>query len=429
MANLGEAARSAPSSNERELLLVRYRDVRDASTAICAPLAIEDHVVQPIPDVSPPKWHLAHTTWFFEAFVLGPFQSGYQPFHPAFDGLFNSYYLTHGSPWPRPRRGHLTRPTVDEVRSYRRHVDAAMAEFIPDIDAADWPAVQTRIELGLNHEQQHQELLLTDIKYILGLNPLRPTYRSLTTPPSGADAPALWLEFEGGTHAVGHAGQGFAYDNEGPRHAVLLQDFALASRPVTNAEYLAFMEDKGYARPDLWLSDGWARMQRESWQAPLYWEAIDGTWHHMTLGGLRPVDPQAPVCHVSHFEADAYARWAGRRLPTEFEWEVAASTLPVTGNLRDADLLQPAATAEGKGLQQMYGDVWEWTASPYMPYPRYHPASGPIGEYNGKFMSGQMVLRGGSCATPADHVRATYRNFFYPGDRWQFSGIRLGDDR
>jgi len=429
MAKLDEGMRSLPSMDARELLLTRYRDVRNASADLCAPLAIEDHVVQPMPDVSPPKWHLAHTTWFFEAFVLGPFLPGYRPFHPAFDGLFNSYYLTHGSPWPRPRRGHLTRPTVAEIRDYRRHVDAAMAGFVPAVDEADWPAVHARIVLGLNHEQQHQELLLTDIKYILGTNPLRPAYRPLAAPPPGTSAPARWQEFGGGTHQAGHAGGGFAYDNEGPRHAVLLQDFALASRPVTNAEYLAFMQDGGYVRPDLWLSDGWARMQSEGWQAPLYWEQLDGTWQHMTLGGLRPVDPHAPVCHVSHFEADAYARWAGRRLPTEFEWEVAASTLPVAGNLRDADRLQPAAAPMSTGLAQVYGDVWEWTASPYMPYPRYRPAGGPIGEYNGKFMSGQMVLRGGSCATPADHIRASYRNFFYPGDRWQFSGIRLADDR
>ncbi|MEW5972471.1 MAG: ergothioneine biosynthesis protein EgtB [Pseudomonadota bacterium] len=426
---LDEASRSEPSADPREQLLARYRDVRHASTVLCAPLAIEDHVAQPMPDVSPPKWHLAHTSWFFEAFVLGAFLPGYHPFHPAYDGLFNSYYLTHGSPWPRPRRGHLTRPTVAEVQDYRLHVDAAMAEFIFDAGEADWPAIRSRIELGLHHEQQHQELLLTDIKYILGLNPLRPAYRVLAVPPSGTDAPLHWHEFEGGTHKVGHAGNGFAYDNEGPRHDVLLQDFALASRPVTNTEYQAFMDDGGYARPELWLSDGWNRIQRESWQAPLYWEQVDGAWHHMTLGGLRPVDPHAPVCHVSQFEADAYARWAGKRLPTEFEWEVAAGGQKVAGNLRETDLLQPAAAPAGGGMRQMYGDVWEWTASPYLPYPRYRPSSGPLGEYNGKFMSGQMVLRGGSCATPAGHIRASYRNFFYPADRWQFSGIRLADDR
>lgn len=414
---------------ERAQLLEHYRRVRHDSIALCAPLAIEDHLPQPMADVSPPKWHLAHTSWFFEAFVLGAFLPGYRPYHPVYDGLFNSYYLTHGTPFPRPQRGHLSRPTVEEIHAYRRHVDAAMSEFILDADEARWQDIQTRVALGLHHEQQHQELLLTDIKYIFALNPLRPAYRELGEPVSQPVAEPRWHTVEGGLHEVGHAGPGFAYDNEGPRHTVLLQDFALATRPVTNAEYLVFMGDGGYDCPELWLSDGWSRVQSEHWRAPLYWEQIDGAWHHMTLSGLRPVDPYAPVCHVSFYEADAYARWAGHRLPTEFEWEVAAGNLPRSGNLRDADLLQPMAAPPGSGLRQMYGDVWEWTASPYLPYPRYRPACGPLGEYNGKFMSGQMVLRGGSCVTPDDHIRASYRNFFYPKDRWQFSGIRLADDR
>ncbi|MEW6766080.1 MAG: ergothioneine biosynthesis protein EgtB [Pseudomonadota bacterium] len=418
-----------PPLQEREQLLERYRRVRHDSIALCAPLTIEDHVPQPIPDVSPPKWHLAHTSWFFEAFLLDPFQPGHHDFHPAYDELFNSYYLTHGTPYPRPHRGHLARPTVSEVHAYRQHVDTAMAELILHADEMTWPDVQARAVLGLNHEQQHQELLLTDIKYIFALNPLRPAYRELAEPPARPAPTLRWHTVEGGPREIGHAGRGFAYDNEGPQHVVLLQDYVLASRPVTNAEYLAFMADDGYKRPELWLSDGWRLARREGWEAPLYWERVDGAWHHMTLGGPRPVDPHAPVCHVSHYEADAYARWAGHRLPTEFEWEVAAASLPMTGNLRDADLLQPMAATPGSGLRQMYGDVWEWTASPYAPYPRYRPARGPLGEYNGKFMSGQMVLRGGSCATPDDHIRASYRNFFYPKDRWQFSGIRLADDR
>ncbi len=412
----------------REALLDRYRRVRRASENLCRPLEVEDYVIQTMPSVSPPKWHLAHVTWFYETFLLGRFQPGHRPFHPDFDYLFNSYYVTHGTPYPRPRRGLLARPTVREIFDYRLHVDQAMEWLILDCRDADWPAVAERVELGLNHEQQHQELLCTDIKHIFGQNPMRPAYCQLPAPPR-REAPAMTrCEFEGGVVEIGHAGEGFAYDNEGPRHRVFLQDFALASRPVTNAEYLEFVRDGGYQRPEFWLSDGWAAVCREGWRAPLYWEEHDGRWFQMTLAGLRELDPGAPVCHVSHFEADAYASWAGARLPTEAEWEHAAGSRPVAGNFVESRYLQPAVAA-GDGLVQLFGDVWEWTASPYTAYPGYRPAEGAIGEYNGKFMSGQMVLRGGSCATPESHIRATYRNFFYPHERWQFAGIRLAEDR
>ena len=412
----------------REALLARYREIHRASERLCEPLQTEDYVIQTMPDVSPPKWHLAHVTWFFETFLLSVFRPGYKPFHPDFDYLFNSYYVTHGQPFPRPRRGLLARPTVREVFEYRTHVDQAMEWLILDCPAEDWGVLEERVVLGLNHEQQHQELLCTDIKHIFAQNPMRPAYCQLPVPDSHQVPPMEWHAFEGGVVAIGHAGEGFAYDNEGPRHRVYLQDFALASRPVTNGEFMQFMEDGGYQRPEFWLSDGWATVQSHDWRAPLYWEKQNGRWMHMTLGGLRPVDPAAPVCHVSYFEADAYASWAGKRLPSEAEWEVVAAGCPIEGNLRESNFLQPAGT-DREGLAQLYGDVWEWTRSPYAPYPGYQPAEGAIGEYNGKFMSSQMVLRGGSCATPASHIRSTYRNFFYPDDRWQFSGIRLAEDR
>ncbi len=420
----------------REALRGYYRRVRDDSARLCAPLAIEDYGLQTMPDVSPAKWHLAHTSWFFEAFVLQRFAAGYQVFHPAFDHLFNSYYLTHGEPFARPQRGFLSRPTVAEVYRYREAVDAAVAELIDRVDERRWPAVAALLVLGLNHEQQHQELLLTDLKHAFSLNPLRPAYRDdLPEAPHAVPGDAGWTAFPAGLYEIGSAKDGFAYDNERPRHRVWLEGFALADRPVTNAEFLAFVEDGGYRDPRWWLSEGWATVRTEGWQAPLYWERRDDGWWQFTLGGMRPLDLGAPVCHVSHFEADAFASWADRRLPTEAEWEVAAAGLaggdsaPVSGNLRDAGYLQPVAAAPGAGLRQLFGDVWEWTASPYTAYPGFRVPDGPVGEYNGKFMSGQMVLRGGSCVTPADHIRPGYRNFFYPRDRWQYSGIRLAEDR
>ncbi len=407
-----------------------YRRVRADSQAICRPLEVEDHVIQTMPDVSPPKWHLAHTSWFFETFLLQAFGDGYSLFNPVFDHLFNSYYVTHGQPFARSRRGLLARPTVAEVYRYRAAVDAAMLALIESAPATDWARIAPLLELGLHHEQQHQELLLTDIKHIFAQNPMHPAYRPLPLPPAQAKSPPVdWKRFDGGLCEIGHSKSGFAYDNEGPRHRVWLEPFALASRPVSNREILAFVDDGGYAEPALWMSDGWTQVQAAGWQAPLYWLQRDGDWLQQTLGGLRPLDLEAPACHLSFYEADAFARWSGKRLPSEAEWELAAATAPIAGNFREAGFLQPVALQHpGAGIEQMFGDVWEWTCSPYGPYPGYRSPAGTIGEYNGKFMANQMVLRGGSCVTPQDHIRASYRNFFYPGDRWQFSGLRLADE-
>lgn len=409
-------------------VLARYLAVRHETELLCEPLAIEDYGIQAMPDVSPPKWHLAHTSWFFENFVLQPCLPGYQVFHPRFGYLFNSYYQTVGSFFPRPQRGLLSRPTVEEVYRYRAHVDAAMTEAIAD--AARRDQIIFRTVLGLHHEQQHQELLLTDIKYNFAFNPLRPAYRSAPEP---ADKPPVllqWLAYDGGLREIGFSGTGFAYDNETPRHTVYLENFQLASRLVTNGEFLAFIEDGGYRRADLWLSDGWIAVQQRDWRAPLYWENSDGEWWIMTLAGLRRLNQDEPVCHVSFYEADAYARWCGKRLPTEAEWEVAAQNLEPRGNLREAGLLHPAAAGPGARNEpvQLFGDVWEWTQSPYRPYPGFRPLDGSLGEYNGKFMCNQLVLRGGSCVTPQSHITAIYRNFFYPADRWQFMGIRLASN-
>lgn len=408
----------------------RYRAVRDVSLAICAPLEVEDHQIQTMPEVSPPKWHLAHTSWFFETFVLRRALPGYRVFDPAFEYLFNSYYNAVGRQFPRPRRGLLARPTLATILEYRRHVDAAMERLLEGDSAAPDSEVRQIIELGLHHEQQHQELLYTDIKHILSVNPLAPAYEPrLRIPPSADPGPLRWIERERVHATVGHAGGGFAFDNELPAHTVDLPPHAMASRPVTNEEYRAFIEDGGYRRAQLWLSDGWAECRKQQWEAPLYWRKDGDQWQEFTLGGLRPLDPNAPVCHLSFYEADAYATWAGARLPREEEWEALAQTVPVRGNLADAGWLHPAAAAEtDAAVTQLFGDVWEWTASAYGPYPGYRAAPGAFGEYNGKFMCNQMVLRGGSCVTAADHVRASYRNFFYPRDRWQFSGIRLARD-
>ncbi|WP_022949263.1 ergothioneine biosynthesis protein EgtB [Methylohalobius crimeensis] len=413
-------------------LLDRYREVRRLSEELCQPLATEDYIIQTMADVSPPKWHLAHCSWFFERFLLRPHLQDYRCFHPRYDYLFNSYYESVGRFWPRPRRGLLSRPTVDEITAYRKHVDEGMERLFAGCATVAWSEAAPLIELGLNHEQQHQELLLTDIKHIFAVNPLRPVYREMAEPhPAGLETiPLKWHEFEGGLHSIGDSGEGFAYDNEGPRHRVHLEDFRLASRLVTNGEYLAFMEAGGYREPRYWLSEGWAKVREEGWEAPLYWEKRDGEWWQMTLSGMRPVAAEEAVCHLSYFEADAYARWAGRRLPTEAEWEVAAARQPIDGNFLESRALHPRpapSTAENRPLQ-LFGDVWEWTASTYAPYPGYRPPAGPIGEYNGKFMCSQMVLRGGSCVSSRTHLRASYRNFFYPKDRWQFSGLRLADN-
>ncbi len=402
----------------------RFAEIRATTMRITEALSAEDHMLQSMPDASPTKWHLAHTTWFFETFILESYATGYRPFDSRFKYLFNSYYKQLGGHPYRGARGLMSRPSLEQVHAYRAHVDAAVKEFLEN--ASD--VVLDLIELGLNHEQQHQELILTDIKHGLWSGPLRP--EPMTNASSGASVSRLdWTEIEGGIHLVGHDGRGFAFDNESPRHEVLLRPFQIASRAVTSAEYLEFMQDGGYRRPDLWLSDGWDMVCAQGWNAPLYWELRDDAWWRFVLNGtaeagLKAVDPAEPVCHISFYEADAYARWRGARLPSEEEWEIAAVRAPAKGTLLEDQVLHPQP-ARAEGYRQVLGDVWEWTASPYLAYPGFKPAAGAVGEYNGKFMCNQFVLRGGSCATPASHIRATYRNFFPPHARWQFSGIRL----
>ena len=396
--------------------------IRGLTDRLAEPLTAEDMLVQPMTDASPTKWHLAHTTWFFETFVLAPRKPGYRDFDPHFRFLFNSYYNAVGARPNRDRRGSFSRPGLDAVRAYRRYVDEQVQELLAGEPV---PEALSIVELGLHHEQQHQELIVTDIKCVFGTNPLRPAYRERAAEPVATAPPQRWLGFEGGIHAVGYAGSGFCFDNELERHEVLLRPFRLASRPVTNAEYVEFMADGGYSRPELWFAEGWDTIRAQGWEAPLYWERRDGGWHTLTLAGTRGVEPSEPVCHVSFFEADAYARWAGARLPTEFEWEAAAAGEAVEGNFLESERFHPAPATTSRPLAQLFGDIWEWTASPYVAYPGFRPASGALGEYNGKFMSSQMVLRGGSCATPRSHIRASYRNFFPPSARWQFSGIRL----
>ncbi|MCR4301392.1 MAG: ergothioneine biosynthesis protein EgtB [Sulfuricaulis sp.] len=421
------AADTSPAP--REALADRYISVRRLSEALCRPLMPDDYGLQAMPDVSPVKWHLAHTSWFFETFLLKPFLTGYLPFHPQYEHLFNSYYEQVGTPFPRPQRGLLSRPTTEEIYRYRAQIDEAMATLLSSIDPPRLAQVATRVELGCQHEQQHQELLLTDIKYNFSINPLKPAYRTdLPNPMGDLATPLEWVEQPGDVQEIGHDGTGFAFDNESPRHRLLLATFALGSRLITNGEYLEFIEAGGYQRPEYWLADGWRGAREKSWQAPLYWEMDHGRWQVFTLAGMRALNEQEPVCHVSFYEADAYARWAGKRLPSEAEWEVLASRQTIRGNLRENGYLHPLPASEEKPAQ-LYGDVWEWTRCPYVPYPGYRPAAGALGEYNGKFMVNQLVLRGGSCVTPADHVRASYRNFFYPADRWQFTGIRLAVDR
>jgi ergothioneine biosynthesis protein EgtB len=408
-------------------LAARYRAVRKLTERLRAPLSAEDCQAQSMDDASPTKWHLAHTSWFFETFALAPSCSGYRPFRPEFQHLFNSYYQQVGPQHPRPQRGLLTRPALDEVLAYRAHIDRHVLELLAGASGRAEP-VATVVELGLHHEQQHQELILTDAKHLLAANPLRPAYRAAapaSCPPASSPG---WQAFPGGLREIGYHGYGFAFDNEQPRHRVALTPFALANRLVTNAEFLAFVADGGYARAPLWLADGWAAVQARGWQAPLYWERRGDAWWQFTLAGAQPLAPDEPVCHVSLYEADAYATWAGARLPTEVEWEVAAAAVRVDGNLLDSGRLHPAAAPGGTGMRQLFGDVWEWTRSAYGPYPGYQAPAGALGEYNGKFMCNQLVLRGGSCATPASHIRATYRNFFPPDARWQFSGIRLAKD-
>ena len=461
-------------------LVDRYVEVRGTTEELAAPLSAEDQTVQTMPDVSPTKWHRAHVTWFFETFLLTPSLRGYAEYDPAYGYLFNSYYETVGRRHPRPERGHLSRPGVEQIASYRAHADRAMLDLLAsELE----PATEDLVRLGLNHEQQHQELLLMDIKHVLSCNPLRPSYSadpvprpitlegepssdwrasggppprtrggmsvntasSVVRPPAGGGS--SWAEFPGGLVTIGNtgcsgAGGEFCFDNEGPVHSTYLEPFALARTPVTCADWLAFMDDGGYGRADLWLSEGWAAVNAGSWSCPGYWSRAGDAWELFTLNGPRPVDPAEPVCHVSYYEADAFARWAGARLPTEFEWESVAVDQPVRGNFMDSHLFHPTSGPPGPSMPngssepepcragsgevtKMFGDVWEWTASPYVPYPRFSPAPGAVGEYNGKFMVNQQVLRGGSCVTPPGHIRATYRNFFPASARWAFSGLRL----
>jgi ergothioneine biosynthesis protein EgtB len=413
------------TSQECDKLLTEFLSVRNYTEQLCSPLATDDYQLQSIVQTSPPKWHIAHVTWFFEAFILSPCLPGYKPFHRDFDFIFNSYYYTHGMMHPRPRRGMLSRPTTEEVYRYRAYVDEYMQALISDPSHIKWSELVFRVTLGLNHEQQHQELLLMDVKHNFSVNPLKPAYRTDLPSPPGQSRPMHWREREGGIYRIGHAGDGFAYDNETPNHEVLLRDHRLADRFVTNGEYLAFINDGGYSDPALWLSDGWALIQGENWQHPLYWQQEEGEWSQFTLGGMRELNLQEPVCHLSYYEADAYARWAGKRLPLEAELETLLQQQSITGNFADSDVLHPAPAGE---QGQWFGDLWAWTASPYTAYPGFKPLAGTFGEYNGKFMSNQMVLKGGSCVTSANHVRASYRNFFYPNERWAFTGLRLAED-
>ncbi len=408
----------------------RLFETRRLSLELAEPLSAEDMTVQPMDDASPTKWHLAHVTWFFETFILAKHLPGYRAFDPDFNYCFNSYYESQGPRQPRPKRGVLTRPSAERVFAYRAHVDEALAKLLAR-GVGPGSEITRLVEVGINHEQQHQELLLTDILALFAASPLQPAYRTRQQPVSQAAPESLnWIDFAGGIRQVGHDGKGFAWDNEAPRHDALIHPFRLAGRLVTSGEWLDFMADGGYRTAALWLSDGWATVNREGWQAPLYWEERDGAWLAMSLEGLQSVERASPVAHVSYFEADAFARWAGKRLPTELEWEVAAQDLPVAGNTlatRSLRPLPPDAPANGRP-RQMFGDVWEWTQSAYLPYPGYRPPAGALGEYNGKFMVSQQVLRGASCATPEGHTRATYRNFFYPHQRWQFMGLRLATE-
>jgi ergothioneine biosynthesis protein EgtB len=419
-----EATRPAEprTSNAPSELAARFAAVRRRTTELCAPLSAEDSVIQAMPDASPAKWHLAHTTWFFETFVA----SG-EPFDPSFVFLFNSYYEAVGPRVERARRGLLSRPSLDRVHAYRAAIDDRVLRALAAGSLDD--EARARLELGLHHEQQHQELILTDLKYTLGTQPMQPAYRELARTAAAAAAPMTWHADAGGIVELGATDAGFAFDNERPRHRVLLAPYRLATRPVANAEVLAFIADGGYRDHRLWLSDGWAQVQAARWEAPLYWSRRDGAWAIYDLAGVRAVDPGESACHLSLYEADAIAHWLGARLPTEAEWEHAAATASLAGNFADAGRLHPDHAAPGSTpFAQLFGDVWEWTASSYSPYPGFRPLAGALGEYNGKFMSSQHVLRGGSCFTPADHIRRSYRNFFPPAARWQMTGIRLASD-
>jgi ergothioneine biosynthesis protein EgtB len=421
---------SSPARVER--LLARFHQVRNFTDALSSGLEPEDCVVQSMADVSPTKWHLAHTTWFFETFILKKFVPGYRPEIPQYAYLFNSYYNAAGDMHRRDLRGLISRPTVSEAQRYRASIDSHIDSLLSDAGEKLLDEIEPILVLGIHHEQQHQELLITDIKHVFAQNPLYPVFRErkidIALPKT---APIQFLDFEEATVEIGYDGPGFAYDNEGPRHRALVPAFSLASRPITNGEYISFIDDNGYTRSEFWLSLGWMTVNEQRWQAPFYWAKRDGAWWNFSLSGFRPVDKSEPVTHVSYFEADAYANWAGARLPTEFEWERAASDCPVEGHFVEDENFHPHASTRAehdRHLHQMFGDVWEWTRSAYSPYPGYRAVAGALGEYNGKFMCNQYVLRGGSCATSRTHIRRTYRNFFQPEKRWQFTGIRLARD-
>lgn len=412
-------------------LAERFDAVRTQTEHLCEPLDTEDYVVSSMADVSPTKWHLAHTSWFFETFILGPYASGYRSPNPRYAYLFNSYYVQAGERHCRAMRGLVTRPTVREVFEYRAHVSEAMRKLLREINEDPAHPAYPLVVLGLHHEQQHQELLVTDIKHVFWMNPLRPVYRERSVLPARALPKSAWKSFEGGVHRIGHQGDGFSFDNELPAHREFLEDFTLASRLVTNGDYLDFINDGGYKRSELWLSTGLAMVQDGKWEAPFYWERADQGWTEFTLAGTKPVVLDEPVCHVSYYEADAFARWAKRCLPTEAEWEVAARGAPLEGTFVESEHFHPAPVSEAAissgELTQLYGDVWQWTQSAYVGYPGFKADTGAIGEYNGKWMADQWVLRGASCATPRSHARITYRNFFPSDARWQFMGIRLAD--
>jgi len=432
------------TQSQIERLRDRFHQVRKFTDALCVGLEPEDCVVQSMPDVSPAKWHLAHTTWFFETFILKKFVPGYRAEIPEYAYLFNSYYNAAGDMHRRDLRGLISRPTVSEAQRYRESIDSHMDDLLSNADEKLLDEIEPLLVLGVHHEQQHQELLITDIKHVFAQNPLYPVFRQRNGDVAAKKiTPIRFIDSEETVTAIGHDGNGFAYDNEGPRHQALVHAFSLATRPVTNGEFIAFIEDNGYRRPEFWLSLGWMTVNEQRWNAPLYWTKRDGAWWNFTLSGLRRVDQSEPVTHVSYFEADAYANWAGARLPTEFEWERATLSCPIEGNFVETELFHPAPVAvapnafgavsaerpeQYRDLVQMFGDVWEWTRSAYSPYPGYRAEPGALGEYNGKFMCNQYVLRGGSCATSRTHIRRTYRNFFQPEKRWQFTGIRLARD-
>ncbi len=424
---MNSAISSSPDLRfSKENILSEYDKIRSFTHHLVEPLEVEDMVIQPMESASPAKWHLAHTSWFFETFVLEKFQPGFESLHPQYAYFFNSYYLQTGVPFTRAKRGLLSRPTVKEVFEYRAYVDEQIKEFVENCPDDVWEEASKVMEIGHNHEQQHQELILTDVKYLLAQNPLLPVYKERETEKGSSVKELNWIAFEEGIVEIGNKGNEFTYDNEHPHHRTFVQDFELADRLITNKEYLEFMEDGGYDRSELWLDEGWSKVKSEDWKAPLYWFKRDGEWYNFTLSGARPISMDEPVIHVSYFEADAFARWKGFRLPTEQEWEHACDSLHIKGNFVDDDALHPTASRDNhNGLKQMYGDAWEWTSSSYAPYPGYKPLPGALGEYNGKFMANQYVLRGGSCATSKSHIRKTYRNFFYTDARWQFTGIRL----